>query len=465
MVVSSYKISRVTRKLHFFRKFFSSRIILLITAAVFAWTCIWIILVRYYFIFQRNSQYLHDSRAKLTTRHGPDNVSLSEGTSVHFDSHPVRLIQRVLLPVSSRNLSAVVSDLIKETQADLVYQNFSHKLPRFLSKRHEELFLMNLKNRKSLFEEPTVRQLIGRIEIIPDGIVHGTYDCGWTMNTSILSKRVPIVGSKKYKIILPLLVAQSSAFQHFVDGVFPKIVQSYGLIQRFKIPILLHRPRDKIISEMLERIGIPEKQIQYYGGGFVRSDIIINACITPPLHPALWKKMQSLLLNATSSAKLHLPEKKLIALITREDSRNRGRKILNIAEVSQNLSSRYGESFRLLRRHKNLTESIALFQRVCIIIGVHGGGLYNLLFAKEDANIIELMPTDGKGNSVPRGLAHTIIWQMSGFLGQPYWRIPIVPVDKNGNLEINLNELNRILDITDVSCQLKMNGTKQNLKR
>ena len=95
-----------------------------------------------------------------------------------------------------------------------------------------------------------------------------------------------------------------------------------------------------------------------------------------------------------------------------------------------------------------LPQSTELFGKAKIIIGVHGGAFYNMLYAPKGTNIIEVMPTDSKGVS-PRGLAHTIIWHMAALLDQPYWRIPVNSLTKTNNVQLNIAKLKIILDQID----------------
>lgn len=213
--------------------------------------------------------------------------------------------------------------------------------------------------------------------------------------------------------------------------------------------------------EILDRVGIAEHQIKYYGGGYVRGDIVINGCIAPPIHPILWQKMRKIIVGPAIPRPKHFKNnnkvtKGLVVLLDRLGNRNPGRNIVNFVDVSHNLSMRYPNNFQLLEKARSLNDSIQIFQQVCIFIGVHGGAMYNLLFTHWETSVIEIMPTDEQGMPVPEHLAHSIIWKMTKILGQPYWRMPTTPVNHLGDVWVNLTELNGILDVIESSSKFAM---------
>lgn len=131
----------------------------------------------------------------------------------------------------NETLESAMLHLFKESRR-ILYEPFALDEPMFYSKKHRDLFLMNAEN-VQILEGPTTAQLIGRIEVNINRTVHESDSCGWSMDTSksthnnLKTRPRP---RTKYQIILPLLVPQSNTFQHFVDGVLPKIAQAYEMI-------------------------------------------------------------------------------------------------------------------------------------------------------------------------------------------------------------------------------------------
>ena len=82
-----------------------------------------------------------------------------------------------------------------------------------------------------------------------------------------------------------------------MDGVLPKMIQAWHVIQQSNVTLLLLRPWDRFIEEIIEHIGVDKQRVHYYDGGFYSADFIIDTCVTPALHPDLWGKAKYLLLN------------------------------------------------------------------------------------------------------------------------------------------------------------------------
>ena len=98
-------------------------------------------------------------------------------------------------------------------------------------------------------------------------------------------------------ITVPLLVPESSAFQHFIDGVLPKLVQISPLLTQNNVNFVLYKPRDSIIYDILHKLGIARSRIIFLEGGVfsANTNVQLNTCITPPTHPVHMKIARELL--------------------------------------------------------------------------------------------------------------------------------------------------------------------------
>ena len=115
------------------------------------------------------------------------------------------------------------------------------------------------------------------------------------------------------------------------------------------------------------------------------ADELILICRSPPVHPDLWKGAQA---NLGLFAKAG--EKVILVARTNSNSRNKGRIMLNAMEVHDYLSKRYNQSYVFFDHSKySFNQSLTLFQNARLIIGGHGGGLYNLNFAPHSAKVVE----------------------------------------------------------------------------
>ena len=72
----------------------------------------------------------------------------------------------------------------------------------------------------------------------------------------------------------------------------------------------------------------------------------------------------------------------------------------------------HAEGFEILHlEHLSFTEQIRAFSEAAVIMGPHGAGLTNLLFATKQARVIELLPDDSINHC---------FWMMASALEQRY---------------------------------------------
>ena len=145
-----------------------------------------------------------------------------------------------------------------------------------------------------------------------------------------------------------------------------------------------------------------------------------------------------------------------VILLTRANSRNGGRRILNKQEVISYLMSRYNHTFMTFSGGYNLAKSKSFFGKARLVIGVHGGAFYNINFCPEETIVAEYVPID-KRNPDLKGFASRIVWAMADMIGQRYYRLTETSVYED-NIHISLSKLKTLLDEID-SKQL---GSKTN---
>ena len=144
----------------------------------------------------------------------------------------------------------------------------------------------------------------------------------------------------------------------------------------------------------------------------------------------------------------------IVMLMTRARAHNSGRRILNRNAVEMFLRHRYGNKLVVFSGGLGLSQAVETFGKVRIIIGVHGGALYNMNFAPLTTTIIEFGPTLAGGKNI-NNLAHTIFWAMADLLGQPYWRVPFIGLSSGHDLMMNVTKLKAILDIVDRNASFR----------
>ncbi len=351
---------------------------------------------------------------------------------------------------SREKFRALTRSLLTSANNTIIkYEPFSTTRPLFADPRDERLFWENPENRIQV-EVPSPEQLIGRIKILNDHLIHSSQNCGWQTNETFLSYRLPYPSMKirrRVEFVCPLLVPQSNSFQHFVDGVLPKLMQVFHIVNNTQVQLMIYRSWDRSIEQMLAKLGVGSNRITYYDSGYYHGQYVLDTCNTPPLHPSLW-----------DLARKHLgmePHRQVrnrdgyVVYISRTWSRNYGRNTKNEEEVVDFLQRRYSYTFQFFQKPMDLKETMDLFRNTRILIGVHGGALYNVIFCPQDTEIVEIMPTNVSGSVVPDSLAHTIIWKMSSMLRQTYWRLSETPLNKLGDVNIDISKLTKVLNVID----------------
>ncbi len=334
--------------------------------------------------------------------------------------------------------------LMEKKQIHLDYEPYNTTEPSFASAHDRELFLTSKVNRADL--EPIGQErLKGIIAWMSNGTANKKIDCGYRSHLEEFKAQANLTKVEKHKLLCPLLVPDSWSFQHFMDGVLPKLMQVLPFILQEDVKLLVLKPADGIISDIYKALGIKESQLVYSSNKPYYADHMINTCVTPPLHPDLWWTAKGML--GVPELPVPRPETTVI-LLTRTRTRNGGRTMLNYPDVLRFLQARYGDKVVVFNRKLGLSQSISMFSRARIILGVHGGAFYNIYFAPKGTHVIEILPTREDG-TIPKHFGHTIYWQQAIMLEQPYWRICATPQDSMENLNVDLNKVKVILDQID----------------
>ncbi|KAI0208033.1 hypothetical protein LSAT2_007308 [Lamellibrachia satsuma] len=244
------------------------------------------------------------------------------------------------------------------------------------------------RNRATL-ATPSGVKLRGVIRMFYNGSAHASYDCGWNSDLRQYGNRINDAGAE-FGMICPILVPGGDSFQHFIDGVLPKIVQVLPFLRLRQVKLVLPAARDAVIREMLQRMNITQDQVVEHRSGFVAAHHVLSTCITPPLHPLLWRAARALLAsNPDHVIDSHVSGLDVV-LLTRARHHNPGRNIVNFPAVVAFLRRRYSDRLHVFRGGYTLRESSTLFGKVRLVIGVHGGAFYNVVFCRSDAVVIEV---------------------------------------------------------------------------
>jgi len=390
-----------------------------------------------------------------------DATSMAESTDA---TEQARLIGRPVSPDNgSEQLASVDLDLSIE------YPNYVPSLPRFVN-GDDRLVFMNDASNSVHFATPA-HQLIGRVRVVWNGVVRPRHECSWKTSNDEFERQGADGGPSTTttfvnKTLCPLLVPDGQTFQHFVDGVLPKLIQLLTEASRLAAAVdqfVVYRPRDAIVYELLERVGIGRDRLLVVPvdwSRLIEASCVVDTCVTPSLHPTLWRRASQMLriyqhrdlhqktLNTESEwsnsvvddhggplggknedSRHHggrelTANSSLVILLSRRWTRNAGRRLLNENAVLDYLLGRFGHR-RVTRfgdGRTDLATAGRLFSRAVAVVGVHGGAFYNIVLASRGCVVVEVMPLVDHV-APPGGLAHTVVWRVAGALGHTYWRL------------------------------------------
>lgn len=284
-----------------------------------------------------------------------------------------------------------------------------------------------------VLEEP--KYLIGNLDIIENGIIDVDYDCGWPARheRSLDEPEQGVYGHFKGSLVF-LNVPQGLSFQHFIDGVIPKLVQLKELIQKdqsltFAMDFSFV---DNLPMKLLERIEIPFSHVVDYHSlpwmnNKLKADRLILACRVPPLHPDLWMNAQTLLKLPWMNDDWIQKEHVILYFSRNQNTRNMERRVLNEDEVVNTIGSfakSHNFTFAVFNSndYPDLDSLFAFMANVDIVIGPHGGAFYNLLFMRRNIKVIEFMPQDSSFLNM-QWAVHLIIYLQANMLGNYYYNI------------------------------------------
>lgn len=294
--------------------------------------------------------------------------------------------------------------------------------------------------------------LQGKITVIKNGSYDPKDTCGYrsnytrhfpkTTNTTTVDDE-----SLPHKIIA-LDLPSARHFQHFVDSAIPKLIQAKVYLDKNPDAVIMshfaHANDGSMIRQLLEKLGIRNKIVPWQMPLVTKELVLI--CKTPPIHPLLWAKTREILgVKHYSSTGTN----KIIWISRSAKNARHGRIAVNDDKVQAYLQQRLGNNYVEYDSNKySLDKTMQLFQQARIVIGLHGGGLYNILFAPSNTTVVEIMPTSPQGK--PLGAMDLIFMKIAGMLQQPYWRLNQVrqaraKQQQGNNIKVNLTQVEQVL--------------------
>jgi len=116
--------------------------------------------------------------------------------------------------------------------------------------------------------------------------------------------------------------------------------------------------------------------------------------------------------------------------------RHGSRELLNEAEVLDVFRSKFPHLTWVVFDMLPFAETAELFSKAAMIVGPHGAGFTNMLFAPKGATLYEFMPVYDP---------NVCYWHLAEMLGHSYFMIPL-PNDETGSMRCDIDELLEILE-------------------
>ena len=315
---------------------------------------------------------------------------------------------------------------------------FSHRPPLFLDRtNHEAIFLVQPENVAALQSN------------------FSTFE--WKSCAAIPSRSDSLAG----RIDAP----QVWSFQHFHDIGLNAVVQFRQMVDRIqeaiepcKLPVYLQydKPRGAIIlHEEWSLLGFPTNRSTLPRNE--SSAIRVLTSSEASLHPTHVEMLRSLFppdppLNATK-----------IVWISRQGSSMNRRQIANEPDVLRQLQAKIPGLVvfsPMLDKIHSVGDLRNTLGDACLLMGIHGGQMYNQFFAGSTTTVLEFLPVTSQllyhgqksADSRP-SIAHRAIWFNSNLIMQPYWRL-YFEAEGSSNFVLSRHFVDQILEVvSSANCK------------
>ena len=265
----------------------------------------------------------------------------------------------------------------------------------------------------------------------------------------------PYDGKPEYEAAILMKSHQTDFFQHFLDNGVPQIMMTL-LVTGFdvsKVSFFLDGWRTEAIPALLKRLGFKEV-LRFKKDLHISAETLLLPRICPVIHPILTHAFIDRLKFTDGKG-----DKVILISRTSGDGTKASRLVKNQGALAERLRQTYGDRFVLFRaKGTKLDDAIKLFSMASIVIGSHGGAMYNALWAPRSTKVIELVPstTDGRYpgqgafNSRKLPFAHLAIYTNCVMNGQDFFRYyePGVPINFNITIDRFMNWMREHVDPT-----------------
>ncbi len=257
--------------------------------------------------------------------------------------------------------------------------------------------------------------------------------------------------------VFPLLCPWGWSWQHFMPDLLPKLVFAKDiLLDQPDIALLIDGPPrfkhfETIVREILglsnpityfnRRVGDPEWDEMIMADQIFYCEYSHPVFWNAPPRAVRWMRSELVPQN------LPVSERDKVIIISRAPGSGCGNRVVtNEMQLLAHLAD-----FKM-KHHLNwdiihfvpteysLEGTIDLFSRSVLVIGYHGGGNANFLFAPPETTVIEALSPQNPGNN---------FFNISGGLSHNYWAVPVTDASHySKTIELPISKIMHILELT-----------------
>ncbi|KAJ5072562.1 beta-12-xylosyltransferase [Anaeramoeba ignava] len=346
----------------------------------------------------------------------------------------------------------ITKEIISENQIkfEIFYQPFTLDTPHFLDEESFNKFIKYEKKRYHQVIDKNERKahfnytkiMYGSINLYSDMLFMRPANCRPPYKLRILAE---IFEKPRHFDKVALVNTEwSNEFQHWIDRCASVLLQIRPLIKDQGWSFVAKKPRDAIVYKFWEFIKKDfNVSIEFLENTlYYKADLLLTPCELPWENvrklPEIKEFLLRFIFENDSYEQFRNPNPENIVYLPRVNTLNK-RSVLNNEEVENYLRKRFGDKFQIFshKEHQDLKELVKYFSNAKIVIGLHGGAFYNLLFSLSYPIVIEFLHTAHlKTDAIFYWIAHTT--------GCEYWRD--YAIFEGDNFYIPIDRLEKVLN-------------------
>lgn len=341
---------------------------------------------------------------------------------------------------------------------------FNWSMPRGLDAETERIFWKQPENMRH-FLDTNSSYHCGIIRVVANGIVSQPF----SQLTNITHFKNTINPPKKstntdYESLVILTGHWGHYFQHFFDNIGPQLSLMHRLlgnqIEYYPVLVDLDTKLFPRVAQLWQKLPF-RKVIKSERGDWYSANNLIYIESCPIVHPEFFKDLREM---------LSLPafQHKYVIYCGRsiKSTYYQQRYIKNQDLLLELLEEKYGEDLIVYDHTKyDLNETILLFSKAKLIIGPHGGAMYNQFFSSTETYVVEIMPVKSNGLYPDQNtrrekptFSHMSVWSNTQLIGQTFYRY--YQVTKDTNFEVDLAKFSKFLDKVNADMESDNNIRK-----